>query len=176
MLKYLLFIVKNDWSKACHFFIILWEWINHALKNPVSLLFKHLTLHFMNQGRTSIGFSFTLLTSLDRWNQLKFIWTHQNQISSSLLGLQWILPWDNDTLNKVPLVHHGGDASGAGAMLPGQEVTWSDMEVDSIRIWFPTGEFLAHCCPGYSALPGVRARIGLRWHCYGPYTSMKNFS
>lgn len=74
---------------------------------------------------------------------------------------------------KKSLVQHGGDSSGAGAVLPGQEVTWRDMEVDSIRTWVPTRELLAHCCPGYSAVPGVRARNGLRWYCYGPYTSMK---
>lgn len=70
-------------------------------------------------------------------------------------------------------VQHGGHSSGAGAALPGQEVAWCDMEVDSIRARFPTRELLADCCSGYSAVPGVGAWNGLRWYCYGPYTSMK---
>lgn len=71
------------------------------------------------------------------------------------------------------LVQHGGDASGAGAALPGQKVAWRDMEVDSIGTRFPTRELLADRCSDYSAVPGVRARDGLRWYHYGPHTSRK---
>lgn len=67
---------------------------------------------------------------------------------------------------------HGGDSSGAGAMLPGQEATWRDLEVDSFRVWFPARELMAHRHPGYSAIPGVRTWNGLRWHCYGPRTTL----
>lgn len=56
-------------------------------------------------------------------------------------------------------------------MLPRQEVTWRDLEADSIRTWFPTRELLAHWGAGYRTIPHIRTWNGLRGYRYGPYTS-----
>lgn len=68
---------------------------------------------------------------------------------------------------------HGGHSFGGGALLPGQEITWSDLEIDSIRTWFPTRELLADRSAGHSALPGVGAGNGFSWNHYGRDTSME---
>ncbi len=129
---------------------------------------ENLLLLFLHQGQRHWLFLLFRIIPVHFLGQVKlrpFIWTSKRlNFFDSRQTYHGIT-----TLNQ----QHGGDPSGAGATLPGQEVTWRDVEVNSIRTWVPTRELLAYCCPGYSAVSGVGAWDGLCWYRHGSYTSMK---